>query len=689
MKRILSLVITSILIFGCLINCCFSAYAVNTDLFTFEITEDGMSYTLVSCDASISGDVIIPSEYKGLPVTAIGKRVDSMGWSSEAFNNCHNITSVTIPDSVESILHDCFVNCDNLVNVTMGKGLKTIGPRCFSGCESLENLYITDLAAWCSINFTYPNLEIGATGNPGTPILYAENVYVDGELLTDLVIPSGVTGIGNYAFASYKKLRSVALPLTLTGIKEYAFNNCTGLEYVFYEGDTQDWKNIYISHKNEELKNAKMHYSCFTHTLSDWTIVFEATCITIGLEQKICTQCSIVLDERTVDCTGVCTFTEEVVTAPTCSSDGEMKATCIHCGAVKNEVIPATGEHTYSDEWTVDVAPQCKTKGSESRKCIHCGNKTDVRVIPATGHTEKWMTIERPTYNSPGYEECICAVCFESINNRRIPQLKCKAPTITSISNQCDGVLIKWDVPEGADRYRIYRRGAGEKYWTYIASTTFTYYTDKKATNNAYWRYTVRAVNEGGYGDYNDGKYIKFVSTPKLTSISNETKGISIKWQNVQGATDYRIYRRGAGEGYWTYLTTVSGVSYIDASVKNNSSKYYRYTVRAVNGYFSGFDADGLVIRRLSDPVLKSAVSSSAGITTKWSSVTGATGYYVYRKTANSGWVRIGTVNGVNNTVYIDKTAKKNTTYIYTIKAFYGNTLSGCNMKGISCKDLY
>lgn len=688
MKKVLSLLVALILICSSALSCCFSAFAVNTDLFTFELNEDGVSYTLIDCDKSIAGDVVIPSEYKGLPVTAIGKRSGEMGWSSETFSNCHNMTSVTIPDSVAEIVHDCFFNCDNLVNVTIGKGLKTVGPRCFSYCESLENLYISDLSAWCSIEYTYPNLEIGASGNPGTPILYVDNVYVDGELLTDLVIPSTVERIGNYAFSDYQKLESVVLPVSLKGIKEYAFNNCVNLQYVFYEGSADEWGKVGILHKNQDLKNAKMHYSCSTHTPSEWIIVNNATCISSGYEHIICTQCDYILEERHIQPTGICNYVDWEMVPPNCVSDGERYTHCVDCGAIKSEVLPATGEHTYSDEWTVDVAPQCKIKGSESRKCIHCGAKTDVRVIPATGHTEKWMVVEIPTYNSRGLEVCDCAVCFESLGTRFIPQLKCQAPTITSISNQPDGVLIKWNVPEGADRYRIYRRGAGDKYWTYIGSTTFTYYTDKKAVNNAYWRYTVRAVNEGGYGDYNDGKYIKFVATPKLISASNGTNGVFVKWDKVQGATGYRVYRRGAGES-WTYLTTVSALSYADYAVKNNSGKYYRYTVRAVNGYFSGFDANGLVIKRLSDPMLKSAVSSSNGITTKWSSVTGASGYYVYRKTANSGWLRVGTVNGVSKTSYVDKTAKKNTTYTYTVRAFYGNTLSGCNMNGISCKDLY
>ncbi|MBO5897350.1 MAG: fibronectin type III domain-containing protein, partial [Clostridia bacterium] len=68
--------------------------------------------------------------------------------------------------------------------------------------------------------------------------------------------------------------------------------------------------------------------------------------------------------------------------------------------------------------------------------------------------------------------------------------------------------------------------------------------------------------------------------------------------------------------------------------------------------------------------------------------VKGTIGYYVYRKTANSTWVRVATVGGTNNTTFLDKTAKKGTTYTYTVKAVYGATTSGY-YSGISCYDKY
>lgn len=258
-------------------------------------------------------------------------------------------------------------------------------------------------------------------------------------------------------------------------------------------------------------------------------------------------------------------------------------------------------------------------------------------------------------------------------------------------ANQTNGIKVSWNAVSGATKYVVFRRQAGSNTWVNIGTTTNAYLLDKNVANGKYYAYSIRAYDaNGSYSAYESAKNYtaKFVATPKLTGISNATDGVYVKWNAVPGAVEYRVYRRGAGSYSWTYLGSTKSLYYTDKGVKYDSGDYYRYTVRAVSSYFSGFDSNGLVIKRLENPSLRNATSSSSGITVKWSAVSGTTGYYVYRRTAGSNWTRIAAVGGTNNTTYLDRGARKGVTYTYTVRAVYGSTTSAYN-SGISCYDKY
>lgn len=173
------------------------------------------------------------------------------------------------------------------------------------------------------------------------------------------------------------------------------------------------------------------------------------------------------------------------------------------------------------------------------------------------------------------------------------------------------------------------------------------------------------------------------LATPKLTSVSNATSGISVKWKKVSNATRYRVYRRGSNQSKWTYLDTVTSNNFLDKKV--SGGKFYRYTVRAVKGKkLSSYNRNGLVIKRLTNPQSIKAANKTFSIDLTWAKTTGATGYRVYKKSANeTNWSYLGSVK---NTSYSDKKVTSGKSYRYTVRATYGKTYSGYNSKGILIK---
>ena len=168
-----------------------------------EVTIDGIKYDVVTKakqamvikGGNYSGEIVIPSE---ITYNDVIYSVTSIG--VEAFYNCTGLTSITIPNSVTSI-----------------------GSRAFQYCSGLKEVHISDLTAWCNIDFGSYNTN---------PLYYAKNLYLNNELVTELVIPNDVTKIKSYAFFYCFGLTSIEIPNNVTSIGDYAFQGCTGLTSV-------------------------------------------------------------------------------------------------------------------------------------------------------------------------------------------------------------------------------------------------------------------------------------------------------------------------------------------------------------------------------------------------------------------------------------------------------------------------
>ena len=233
-------------------------------------------------------DIVIPSTYRGLPVTEIGE---------SSFAKEYYITSIIIPDSVTSIGRKAFDNCSSLTSVAIGNGVTSIGSAAFLSCHSLTSITVSENnAAYKSIDgnlYTKDGKTIvqyakGKTANSftipdgvtsigdyafyncsrlisivipdGVTFIY-ESAFDYCASLTSIELPDSVTYIGIHAFYFCDKLTSVVIGDSVTSIEYYAFDRCDSLTSVYYKGTTEAWAEIEIgSYGNSYLTDATLYY---------------------------------------------------------------------------------------------------------------------------------------------------------------------------------------------------------------------------------------------------------------------------------------------------------------------------------------------------------------------------------------------------------------------------------------------
>ncbi len=366
-------------------------------------------------------------------------------------------------------------------------------------------------------------------------------------------------------------------------------------------------------------------------------------------------------------------------------SEGKGEMVCITTTTktkyVDGDVVENT-KYTY----TVTVV---NADGSYTKPNAASG-KTIKYVKPYCAHKEfKWVTDYRATVFASGKKHKECKKCHDNIGDAVIPQLKPAKPTVKSLTVKPTSIVVSWNAVDGATSYTVYRRLVGGKWENLNKAVKTTKFTDNTVVSGKSYQYTVRSRNAAGLCDsYNTSETVKFFSAPTDIVAENQTNSIKVTWKAVKSASIYRVYRKVVGEDSFTYIGNTKTTSFVDKKV--TGAENYVYTVKAGDGkVYSSHDKTGATLVRLEVPKLTKATSSKEGITVTINKVEGAKGYYIYRKSGDSGWTRIGTVNSTRSTGYLDKSTKKGVTYTYTIRAFNGTSRSYFDTKGISVKDVH
>ena len=169
--------------------------------------KDGIVYAVINGEVRISGssptlsgEVVIPEQIDGYPVTSIGP---------SAFRGRGELTGVTLPSTLKKIEQNAFADCSKLRYAVIPDGVTEMGSEVFLNCVLLETA-------------PFPS------GVKELPM----RLFAGCESLERVEIPSHVTKIGMSVFFNCTALREVSVPLSVTEIGYGAFDGCTALERV-------------------------------------------------------------------------------------------------------------------------------------------------------------------------------------------------------------------------------------------------------------------------------------------------------------------------------------------------------------------------------------------------------------------------------------------------------------------------
>lgn len=179
----------------------------------YQYKDCGDHIEIMATSTTAEGEIKVPAEIDGLPVTSIGEHglaglskvtsitlpdtVSTIGKQAFAYNT--KLETINIPDNVRIIPDEAFMNCMSLGNITMPYDLNSIGVRAFYGCRKITEMNL-----------------------PNSVQSLGEMAFADCQGLTKINIPSRINKLEKAVFSNCFALESLVLPENVTFISKDA-----------------------------------------------------------------------------------------------------------------------------------------------------------------------------------------------------------------------------------------------------------------------------------------------------------------------------------------------------------------------------------------------------------------------------------------------------------------------------------
>ena len=348
--------------------------------------EGGLTWELDSTGLlTISGEGAIPDNNAGL-----------CRWADM------NVTAIEISDGVTAVGAHAFEGCDLAGYVYLPSTVETLGDGALSGMDTLQAIYVDET------NPAFAERDGALYTKDGKTLVQVPAV------VTEFVVPDGVTAIGSYAFSGCAHLRcvyfpagglttigynafsgctqlkdvilpdgltriemnvfnrcsaltEVTIPASVTEVRGFSFMGCTALTDVYYTGTQAQWDAVRIDTAyGNPFKNAAVHVDAEQHVFGAW----------------------------------------QTVEQPGCEQPGTISRTCTNgCGLKQAASIPALG-HDW-DEGVVTKESEGVLCGILHVTCKRCGAESDELLMPEIWAYEQFGDVDPNIWSYEGIQFCV------------------------------------------------------------------------------------------------------------------------------------------------------------------------------------------------------------------------------------------------------------------------------------------
>ena len=574
---------------------------------------------------------------------------------SNAFKGT-GVQNVVIPEGVVNLNSYAFSHCTSLTSVSLPASLEKMGEHVFNACDQLSNFYLSDISTlFCALS---SRGHIMLTNN------LDKNLYLDGELITDLVIPDEMSEIPEKAFYRVRHLNSVFIPDSVEYIHDSAFAYCTNLRTVsvgygvsIIDSKTFAWCiNLDGLFLPDTIK--KVYMDAFYRCKKLDCIVYAGTPEQL---QKISVATgNDALYNAGWHCEGSCCQTTVSV--------------------VKD---PVTNKPTLSWEDAPCVLAWGVYRSTSAEKGYEL-----LDVVYDTTYTDLTNPGGKKYYYIVGGISLMGVL--GSASKQKSIQVPCAAPNV-GISNNSSGYpVLKWDKMTGAKNYEIWYAVEENGTFSKLTTTSSTSYTHSKAVPGTGYYYKVKAIGSSSSlnSQFSEPVYgFRKLAVPSITIAVNDDAGTAkISWEKVTGAIGYELQHKVNG-GELESLGVITGTSYThEGLVVGNAYTYRVNAISEIAEATSDYTIWETVFVKCGKPVLTIESDETGKPVLIWEAVDSAAEYEIQMATSSKGTYQQLAV--ITDTRYTHAEAVAGKTYYYKVRAIdaAGNAGDFCSYKSATAK---